>query len=357
MKPLRGAMIGAGYFARFQAEAWRRIPAAEIVAVADAAPGKARQFAQEFGIPRDYQSVEEMLEAQRPDFVDIVTRPEGHLELTAAAARRGIHVICQKPMAPTWDDCLAMCDACDRAGVRLLIHENWRWQPWYREVRRLLAEDTLGDAFQISFFWRTGDGQGPEPYAAQPYFRQMPRLLVYETLVHLLDTFRFLFGEIESIFCQNRRLNPVIVGEDQSLIQVQFVDGRLGLIDANRHSGPVPAPVAMGTLVVEGDRVALRVSPHGRLFLSQHGESEVCLPFDPPVSGYKGDSVLATQLHLVEALRSGSPSESDGRDYLKTVALVEACYASAETGRPVSPSQWLPTTYTCRFTRQNAESP
>ena len=109
----QGVLIGAGYFARFQAEAWKRVPTAEITAVADSAPGKARAFAAEFGTPRAYESVDEALDRERPAFVDIATRPESHLDLTRRAARRGAHVICQKPMAPTWEDCVAMCEACE----------------------------------------------------------------------------------------------------------------------------------------------------------------------------------------------------------------------------------------------------
>ena len=95
-RPLRGVLVGAGFFARFQAEAWKRIPAAEIVAVVDSAPGKAEAFADEFGIPRAFESLTEALDRERPDFVDIATRPEAHLELTRAVASRGGHVICRR---------------------------------------------------------------------------------------------------------------------------------------------------------------------------------------------------------------------------------------------------------------------
>jgi predicted dehydrogenase len=332
----KGVLIGAGYFARFQAEAWKRIPVAEIAAVADATPGKARAFADEFGIPHAFESADEALDRVRPDFVDVATRPESHPELTRAASRRGAHVICQKPMAPTWDDCVGMVDACEAAGVRLLIHENWRWQPWYREVRRLLDTGTLGRVFQMSFQWRTGDGCGPEPYTVQPYFRQMPRLLVYETLIHLLDTARFLGGELAGVFCVNRRVNPAIVGEDQSLILFTFQNGTPGVIDANRISGPVPAPVAMNSLTVEGERGTLRLSPDGRLWLAESGQAEREHAFPVTWDGYKGDSVRATQEHLIDCLRSGRPSESEGRDYLNTVRAVFACYQSAETGQVVA---------------------
>jgi predicted dehydrogenase len=134
-EPLKGAMIGAGYFAQFQAEAWRRIEDARIVAVADSAPGRAEEFAEHWGIARAYSDAAEMLEREQPDFVDIVTRPDSHLELVKLATSHGAHVICQKPMAPTWEQCQAMVSACAEAKVRLFIHENWRWQPWYREIK------------------------------------------------------------------------------------------------------------------------------------------------------------------------------------------------------------------------------
>ena len=325
---MTGVMIGAGYFARFQAQAWKRLPV-EIVAVADAASEKARTFAKEFEFPHAYKSVEEMFERERPDFVDIATRPEPHLKLTSMVAARGAHVICQKPMAPTMDECNAMCEVCERAGVRLLIHENWRWQPWYREAKRILDSGQIGAMRRIEFDWRTGDGAGPKPYVTQPYFSSMPRLLIYETLVHILDTFRFLAGEFHVKGCETRRINPVIVAEDWAEIEVAFAAGATGKIRGDRVTGPVPAPVAMGSLLIEGEKGALKMAPDGHLFVTMRGEVERETDFAPTPLGYKGDSVFATQKHLIDCLRSGEPAESEGREYLKTVALVEECYQLA----------------------------
>ncbi len=328
-------MIGAGYFAGFQAEGWKRIPSAEIVAVADPAPGKAEAFARRWAIPRAYDSTDAMLAAEKLDFIDIATRPEPHRELAALAARRSLHVICQKPMAPTWEDSVGMVEDCEAAGVRLCIHENWRWQAWYREIRHILDQGRLGRPFQLSFHWRTGDGDGPEPYALQPYFREMPRLLVHEALVHVLDTFRFLAGELRGVYCQIRRINPVIQGEDQAVIQVSFASGALGLIDANRITGPVRLPPAAGTFLIEGDCAALRMDPEGRIWIAEEGKVEAEHAYTVPTIGYRGDSVRATQEHIAECLRSGKPCESEGREYLKTVKAVFACYRSAEEGREV----------------------
>ncbi|MBM3835551.1 MAG: Gfo/Idh/MocA family oxidoreductase [Verrucomicrobia bacterium] len=338
MTELKGAMIGAGYFAGFQAEGWSRIPGARIVAVADSIPGRAKEFAERWKIPRAYLDAQEMLANEKPDFIDIATRPESHLQLTSLAAAMGAHVICQKPMAPTWEESLLLTKTCQAAGVRLMIHENWRWQPWYREIKRLLDRNLFGDVFHLSFQMRTGDGRGPEPYTGQPYFRQMERFLVYEVAVHFLDTFRFLVGEIDTIFCQTDRVNPVIRGEDYSLTQLRFANGCRGLIDANRISGPLPVEVTLGTLRLEGDRAMVRLSPDGRLWLTEYGCDEKGHEFPSTDQGYKGDSVRATQQHFIECLRLGQPCESEGVEYLKTVAAVFACYRSAQSGHVISPS-------------------
>jgi D-apiose dehydrogenase len=327
---MKTVLIGAGYFARFQAEAWQRIPGVQLVAVADPVPGKAAAFAYEFKIPRAFQSVSEMLAMEQPSLVDIATRPELHLELTTVAAQTGAHVICQKPMAPTIPECQAMCEVCEKAGVRLLVHENWRWQPWYREAKRRLDSGTLGALRHLSFDWRTGDGNGPEPYPAQPYFRQMPRLLIYESLIHILDTFRFLAGEFRVIACETRQINPVIQGEDWAELHARFQTGASGFIHGDRHTGAVPSPVAMGSMRIEGEHATLRIAPDGHLWLAANGQPEQPINFEPPAAGYKGDSVFATQQHLVHCLRTGERAESEGRDYLRTMAYVEDCYRLSE---------------------------
>jgi predicted dehydrogenase len=323
---MKGVLIGAGFFAQFQADAWRRMHGVEMAAVADVAADKAHEFAARHGIARSYDSAEAMLDAERPDFVDIATRPDTHLALTRLAAARGIHVICQKPMSPTMEESIAMCEACEAAGVRLLIHENWRWQPWYREAKRIIDAGELGALKRFSFDWRTGDGNGPEPFAAQPYFREMPRLIIHESLVHILDTFRFLAGELEVIGCETRRVNPVIAGEDWAEIHCAFKNGATGFIHGDRQTGPLPAPVAMGSMLIEGAAATLRIAGDGQIFLTREGSAEERVSFEPITTGYKGDSVLATQQHLIECLATGRPCESEGREYLKTVSLVEHCY-------------------------------
>ena len=328
-------LVGAGYFAQYHVDAWKRLRDVDLVAIADSDVTRADSFAQQFGVPRHYQSVERMLDAEQPDLMDIVTRPEAHLQLVQLAASRGVHAICQKPMAPSWDECVQMVEACTQSGVRLFLHETWRWQPWYREIHKIIASGKLCRPLQFNFQWRTGDGRGLLPYSAQPYFREMPRLLIYESLIHILDTFRFLGGEIASVHCRLLRANPAIRGEDHAVISLQFASGALGFIDGNRLSGGTLSSVAMGTCQIHGDLAQIRMADDGHLWLTEFGKEEVAHPVSIPRTGYKGDSVFATQRHLIDCWKAKTASESDGRDYLATMQAVFACYQSSERDQAI----------------------
>jgi predicted dehydrogenase len=87
------------------------------------------------------------------------------------------------------------------ANVRFMVHENFRFQPWHREIKRLINAGAIGDKMHsLHFRTRMGDGWGEDAYIPrQPYFRDYPRLLVYETGIHFIDTFRYLAGDISRV--------------------------------------------------------------------------------------------------------------------------------------------------------------
>ncbi|MFT4567424.1 MAG: putative dehydrogenase [Saprospiraceae bacterium] len=93
--------IGAGYFARFHIDAWQRIPEVELVAICDHDQEKAKQLAQTYNVPKVYTEVDELLVQENIDVIDIITPPDTHYDLCIQAANHGIHIICQKPLAPT----------------------------------------------------------------------------------------------------------------------------------------------------------------------------------------------------------------------------------------------------------------
>ena len=89
-----------------------------------------------------------MLDQAELDFVDICTRPYSHAPLTKLAAERGLPVLCQKPFCENLEDAQELVEFCDRAGVRLMINENFRWQTPIRQFRKLLESGELGRIFR-----------------------------------------------------------------------------------------------------------------------------------------------------------------------------------------------------------------
>lgn len=322
---MKGGIIGCGFFAGRHIEAWRRIPEVEIVAAADPRLDRAEKFAK-----NTYRSAEEMLECERLDFVDIVTRVETHLPLVRLAVQHKIPIICQKPIAPDWLTAVEIVSTAESAGVPLMIHENWRWQAWYRVAQQMMARGDLGRPIGYGFRTRTRDGVGDEPYPKQPYFRELRRLVIDEVLVHHIDTARFLFGEIDSVYAQASRRNRNVVAEDQAILVLAHDGAVHGWIDGHRFLDPVPDGPAMGDAFFEGERGMISIPATGDVYLNN-----VLAWKNDVTAGYRGDSVRATQAHFIECLARGSAFESGGRRYLRTFAGVEAAYRSVSERRPV----------------------
>jgi D-apiose dehydrogenase len=232
---IKVAVVGTGYFSQFHFDGWSRLPEAKLVAVCSLDPAGLVDAAARHLIPRQFADVGAMLDATEPDLLDIVTPPSAHLAILEEAAGRGINVICQKPLGGDLATARAMVRIAQDAGITFVAHENFRFQPWYREARRLIDHGALGEVHNVGFRLRPGDGQGPRAYLErQPYFQEMPRFLIHETAIHMIDTFRFLLGEMSGVFARLRRLNPHIKGEDAGLVLFDFARGAAGVFDGNR---------------------------------------------------------------------------------------------------------------------------
>ena len=152
---LRFAILGTGFWARYQLAAWRELPAVECVALYNRTRSKAEALAGEFGVPAIYDDAAKLLEKERLDFVDIITDPGTHRQFVEMAAMHQVPVICQKPMAESLGDARAMIATCETAGVPLLIHENWRWQTPMRALKAVLESGVIGVPFRARIDFMT----------------------------------------------------------------------------------------------------------------------------------------------------------------------------------------------------------
>lgn len=348
-RPLRVAAVGAGYFSQFQYLGWRNMARdglVEVVGLANRDRAKGQAIATRFGVPRVCGSVDELLDATRPDLLDVITSPPTHRAFVRAAVERGVAVICQKPFGIDYADAVAITELAEAAGVPLVVHENFRWEPWYREARRLIDQGVLGVLHSVSFRLRPGDGQGSQAYLdRQPYFQTMPRLLIVETGIHWIDTFRYLMGEVRAVTAQLRRVNPVIAGEDAGYVVFEFEGGAAGIFDGNRCNDHVAADPrrTMGECWLEGSRGVLRLDGDARLFFKPHHGSEYEHAYERgPEDTFGGGACESLQRHVVSHLAHGTPLENTARDYLVNLKAQEAVYRSHADGRRIELDDFEP---------------
>jgi predicted dehydrogenase len=339
MSRLRVLGVGAGYFSQFQYLGWRNIEDADCVAIVNRDQAKARAMAERYGVPAVFGDLDAALDAVKPDLVDVITSPSTHAAYVAKCVARGIPAICQKPFGTSYADALAITEGAERAGVPLVIHENFRWEPWYREARRLIDAGMLGALHSVAFRLRPGDGQGPRAYLdRQPYFQQMPRFLVMETAIHWIDTFRFLMGEVAAVYARLRRVNPVIAGEDAGYIVFEYASGSTGLFDGNRLNDHVATNPrrTMGEAWLESSAGVLRLDGEARLWWKPHQQPEREHAYDRgPDDTFGGGACEWLQRHVVRHFTHGAPLENTARDYLANLRVQEAVYRSAAEARRI----------------------
>lgn len=332
-KPVRVACLGAGYFSRFHYDAWRRIDAVELVGSADTDPDRAAAS----GAPV-YADIDRLLIECDPDILDIITPPASHLAAIRAALDAGVRaIVCQKPFCASLDEARQATRLAEAAGVPLIVHENFRFQPWYRAIAKAIEAGAIGDIHQMTFRLRTGDGQGLDAYLdRQPYFQTMERLLVHETAVHWIDTFRYLLGDVTSVYADLRQMNPVIAGEDAAYIVFGFQDNVRAIFDGNRHldHSSENCRLTFGEALVEGTAGTLTLSGGGSVELRRFGETKtetVLSAREWP--GFAGDCVFALQKHIVDGFLGKTEFENTAAEYLRVMEIEEAVYRSARERR------------------------
>ncbi|WP_376877841.1 Gfo/Idh/MocA family protein [Albirhodobacter sp. R86504] len=327
MQPLKIAVAGAGAISEFHLKGWQAQEAVTIAAICDPDRAKAQEQADRFGIAEVFTDMAEMLDAVRPDAVDIITPVGSHAPLVRQAADRGVHVMCQKPMTPTVAEAESLiADVGER--VRFMIHENYRFRPHYAELGKRVRAGEVGEVRHARMTVRASavlDYPGKVPFLLnrQPYLANFKRLVVFEVLIHHLDALRSILGEMTVVNAALDRMNPDLAGEDVALIQLRTASGALVQIDANIAApGHPPLPAdrleLMGkadTLIYDRDRITLLSKPDD---VSMH---DLAANYQACFTGAVTD--------FVHGLRSGDRFQTDRLDNLETLRLMELIYRAA----------------------------
>jgi len=338
MSARRGAVIGCGFFAQNHLKAWADVRGVELVAVCDVDPAKAEAAARLTGAP-GFTDAPSLLASAKPDFVDIATTMETHQALVQLAADAGAHVVCQKPLAPDIATVRQILASAEAAGIRIMVHENFRFQTPLMALQRAIADGGIGRPFHAHISWRTGY----DVIAGQPYLAHVERFILLDLGIHLFDVARFLLGDVRDLYARTQNTHPGARGEASAIISMAHANGATSQVACAYTTRIDPDPFPQTLIEVDGTEGSLRLGIDYRLEHHRRGSMAVreVAPKRPLWADSQWalvqESVLNTQQHFADCLNSGAEFQTSGRDNLKTFALVEAAYASAASGQPEGP--------------------
>ncbi len=332
-------MIGAGFWARYQLAGWLEAGGAECVGMTNRTRAKAEALARDFGGIAVFDDPAAMIRETRPDFVDIVTGVETHAHYTKAAASLGVPVVCQKPLATSYQEAAGMLEACQVAHVPLYVNENWRWQTPIRELKRRMDAAGIGEIFRA----RIRMVSGFRLFDNQPFLRDLEQFVLTDIGSHVLDVARFLFGEPVSLFCQTFQAHKDIRGEDVATVMLKTRSGATVLVELGYAENYLERDRFPETSIfVEASlgSAELELDYWIRITTASGTAVERCPPprytWADPRYDVVHSSIVACQANLLAAMRGECAAETTGEDNLKTLRLVFAAYESAARGQAIA---------------------
>jgi D-apiose dehydrogenase len=323
-QPMRIGLAGAGYVSDLHLNAWRNIDGVLVVAICDPDRNRAMAQAKKHHIKKIFTDAADMMASCDLDAVDIAAPREAHVALIRLAALQGIDVLCQKPLAP---DVHVARDLANDIGddIRVMVHENWRFRPYFRQIRTWIDAGRLGSIHQVRITARScgllPDDKGVRPaLAAQPFMANEPRLLIAELLIHHIDVVRWLFGPLRLTAACAQATQPDLPGETAATLLFENPARVCITVEGNMAVPGAPVRPADGIEVIGEKGTA--VLHENTLCLSGQSTQRI----DYPEAGTGPASFQGAIAHFVQCLNSGTEFETSLADNLDTLQLVEDAY-------------------------------
>jgi len=249
MNRLGVGVIGANRWAeKAHLPAFAAHPRVDLVAICDVVPERARAMQAQFGAAKVYFDHRELLGDPDIQAVDVCTPTQTHLALSLDAIAAGKHVLCEKPLHTQAGPAFAAAAAAVAKGVRTKLGFTFRYSPAVRQIKRWIADGTLGDLFHIHGFEQNSQFLDPD-FPLRQIAPDVPRdRLVPASIIgygsHLLDLMRWLGGEFHSVAATMRNFVPErqVLGmsgrqriqvEDATVGLVEFASGAQGLVQSS----------------------------------------------------------------------------------------------------------------------------
>lgn len=338
MDKLKFAVLGCGFWSKFQIGAWSELEDAELVAVYNRTLPKAQKIAEYFKVPLAYDDPEKLFTNEKLDFVDIITDVDTHAYFVKMAVEYGVkHIICQKPMAPDFETAKHMVKVCNDAGAKLYIHENYRWQAPVRRFKQIIDSGIIGNPFKarVSFL------SGFPVFDNQPFLKELDHFILTDMGSHVLDVCRFLFGECDELWCRTKAITPGIKGEDVAVIMMDMKNGMPVYTEMSYASIVEHDTFSTLNILVEGEKGSVFLGPgfEIRTTTRERTISEIVkfpsYSWADPDYIVNHESGIHINRNILEDIMGKAKAENSGNDNLETVRLIWASYKSADSGKKI----------------------
>jgi UDP-N-acetyl-2-amino-2-deoxyglucuronate dehydrogenase len=338
-RKIRIAVVGCG---RISANHFAAIEAhkedLQLSAVCDIDGAIASAVAQCHGVP-PFTDLDGLLQGCEVDVVTLCTPSGMHPAQTIRAARAGLHIITEKPMATRWRDGLQMVQECDNAGVRLFVVKQNRRNPTLQLLKRAVDSRRFGRIYMatINVFWAR-----PQSYYDSAKWRgtwEFDGGALMNQASHYVDLVDWLIGPVESVQAYVATLARNIQVEDTATVGIRWRSGALGSVNVTMLAYPKNIE---GSITIIGENGAVRI---GGLAVNeiQHWEFAEKDPMDDQIksANYETTSVYGFghplyYKNVINALRGTAEPETDGREGLRSLEILIASYLSARDGRRVA---------------------
>jgi len=344
MNDLRFAVVGLG-MGMVRAQQVVDTPGAELVAVADLKPDRREKAVARWGC-RAHGSFDDLLaHTDDVDVVYVMTETGNHARMGIAAARAGKHVISTKPIDISVEHGAELCRVCAECGVTLLVDFQMRYTSALQKARAAMAQGHLGQPLfgEVKLKWWRGedyydgwhgtwelDGGGS----------------LMNQAVHFVDALTYVLGDVTEVFAYSGvHAHVNCATEDMTNAVLRFTNGAQGLIHTTtaypgRQHDQVEIHGTAGAVGFDLDKLTRwefqKPDAAPAPWNPQTGavDSGAAGPYEPPVE--VPTVPMGAVADMVAVVRDGAEPIGPGQSGLRSVAVIEACYESARTGRPVS---------------------
>jgi len=331
-------IAGCGNISDTHADAVSALKSCKLVGACTRNPGRLDTFCNKYSLS-GFTSYDEFLDHPGLDIVSVCTPTGTHLDYGKMAAKAGKHVIVEKPIEITVDRGRSLVDACRQNDVKLAVIYQNRFIDEVVRMKQMLDQGELGDVFMVSASVKWFRDQ---QYYSESNWRGTFKLdgggVVINQSVHTVDLLQWLVGDVESIYAFTGTFtHENIEAEDNAVAAMKFKNGTIGVFEASTSIDPprerkIEMNGTAGTLILEGDNFFLKTAK------TNEKNSEIqSKPSGAagPLDGLTYKNHLKQYAQIISAISSNSEPVVSGEESLKSLAVVEALYQSANNGKPV----------------------